>query len=68
VRPALPPWFTRDFAQAGSFLLLPLAIGGRAVGFFYADRPMVDERGLSPEELNLLRALRNQIVLAMRAR
>jgi HD-like signal output (HDOD) protein len=68
VRAALPPWFARDFAMAKSFLLLPLAIGGRSVGFFYADRPVVDPRGLSPEELNLVRSLRNQVVLAMRTR
>jgi GAF domain-containing protein len=68
VRNALPPWFARDFVLARSFLLLPLAIGGRAVGFFYADRPVVDPRGLSAEELNLVRSLRSQVVLAMRSR
>ena len=68
VRAALPPWFARDFALAKSFVLLPLAVAGRAVGFFYADRPVADPRGLSPEELNLVRSLRNQVLLAMRAR
>lgn len=68
VRNALPPWFARDFTMAKSFLLLPLAIGGRAVGFFYADRPVVDPRGLTPEELNLVRSLRSQVMLAMRSR
>jgi GAF domain-containing protein len=68
VRAALPPWFHRDFALAKSFVLLPLAVAGRAVGFFYADRPVADPRGLSPEELNLVRSLRNQVLLAMRAR
>jgi HD-like signal output (HDOD) protein len=68
VRCALPPWFARDFGDAASFLLLPLVIAGRPVGFFYADRPVVDERGLAAEELNLLRSLRNQVVLAMKNR
>jgi GAF domain-containing protein len=68
VRAALPPWFERDFAMAKSFVLLPLAVSGHAVGFFYADRPVVDPHGLTPEELNLVRALRNQVVLAMRSR
>jgi GAF domain-containing protein len=68
VRAALPPWFARDFAQAKSFLLLPLAVAGRSVGFFYADRPVVDARGLSAEELSLVRSLRNQVLLAMRTR
>jgi HD-like signal output (HDOD) protein len=68
VQAALPPWFGRDFAMTKSFLLLPVAVGGRVLGFFYADRPVVDVRGLGPEELNLVRALRNQVVLAMRTR
>ncbi|HTT09845.1 MAG TPA: HDOD domain-containing protein [Burkholderiaceae bacterium] len=68
VRAALPPWFNRDFAMTRSFVLLPLAVGGRAVGFFYADRPVADPHGLTPEELNLVRSLRNQVLLAMRAR
>jgi GAF domain-containing protein len=68
VRASLPEWFARDFAQARSFLLMPLVVADRLVGFFYADRPMVDEAGLSAQELNLLRALRSQVVLALRSR
>ncbi len=68
IRAALPIWFGRDFPTAKSFLLMPLALNGRSVGFFYADRPLADPKGLSPEELNLVRSLRNQVVLAMRSR
>jgi GAF domain-containing protein len=68
IRAALPIWFAREFPTAKSFLLMPLAVGGRAVGFFYADRTVVDPKGLSPEELSLVRSLRNQVVLAMRTR
>lgn len=68
VRAALPPWFARDFDTARSFVLLPLALNGQPVGFFYADRPLPDSRGLLPEELHLLRALRSQAVLALQRR
>lgn len=68
VRPNLPDWFARDFAATRSFLLMPLVLNGKAIGFFYADRTMVDDRGLAPDELNLLRTLRNQVVLAMRTK
>ncbi|MDZ7652611.1 MAG: HDOD domain-containing protein [Burkholderiaceae bacterium] len=68
VRASLPDWFARDFAMARSFLLMPLVVGDRLVGFFYADRPLVDPAGLSAQELNLLRALRSQVVLALRSR
>lgn len=68
VRPNLPDWFARDFAATRSFLLMPLVLDGKAVGFFYADRTEVDDRGLARGELTLLRTLRNQVVLAMRTR
>lgn len=68
VRPNLPDWFARDFAATRSFLLMPLVLNGKAIGFFYADRTVVDERGLAADELSLLRTLRNHVVLAMRTR
>lgn len=68
LRASLPEWFTRDFTQAMSFLLMPLTVSDKVIGFFYADRPMPDATGLSAEELNLLRALRSQVVLAIRSR
>ena len=68
VRASLPDWFARDFAPARSFLLMPLVVADKLLGFFYADRPVVDDAGLSAQELNLLRALRSQVVLALRSR
>ncbi|MCS6945517.1 MAG: HDOD domain-containing protein [Sutterellaceae bacterium] len=68
IRKALPPWFARDCAHARSFVLLPLTLNGIAVGFLYADRALIDPDGLSAEELNLLRALRSQILLALQQR
>jgi HD-like signal output (HDOD) protein len=68
VQASLPDWFRRDCPQTKSFLLMPLVVAGKPVGFFYADRMLTDPRGLAPEELNLLRTLRNQVVLAMRGR
>lgn len=68
VRGSLADWFVRDFAQARSFLLMPLVVADKLLGFFYADRPVVDPAGLSAQELNLLRALRSQVVLALRSR
>lgn len=64
----LPEWFLRDFTTARSFLLMPLLVSDKVIGFFYADRPVVDATGLSGEELNLLRALRSQVVMAIRSR
>ncbi len=68
VKASLPEWFVRDFASSRSFVLMPLVVNERAIGFFYADRRCVDEKGLSGEELNLLRSLRSQVVLAIRSK
>jgi HD-like signal output (HDOD) protein len=68
VKASLPEWFNRDFAAARSFVLMPLVVNERGIGFFYADRQCVDDKGLSGEELNLLRALRSQVVLAIRSK
>jgi GAF domain-containing protein len=64
----LPVWFARELPQSTSFLLMPLTVGERPLGLFFADRPVPDAKGLSSEELNLLRALRSQVVLAIRSR
>jgi HD-like signal output (HDOD) protein len=64
---SLPEWYRRDFAHSRSFVIMPIVINGRALGFFYSDRWCVDEQGLTSEELNLMRALRSQVILAMRA-
>ncbi len=64
----LPSWFARELPQTRSFVLMPLVLKDKPVGLFFADRGVVDEQGLSVEELNLLRSLRNQVILALRSR
>lgn len=68
VRAKLPAWFARELPQAKSFLLLPLTVNQKAVGLFLACRHQPDPAGLSSEELNLVRSLRNQVVLAIRTK
>lgn len=64
----LPAWFTRELPKTKSFLLMPLILKAKPIGLFFADRFVHDEKGLSPEELNLLRSLRNQVLMALRTR
>jgi eukaryotic-like serine/threonine-protein kinase len=61
----IPDWY-KQLSNAGSFLLFPLVINKRAVGLIYADH--ADPHGLKIDKkrLNLLKSLRNQIVLAVR--
>ena len=66
IRDNIPDWYHR-FANAGSFILLPLIMGQRAIGIIYADHPSIKGMNLSGNQLNLMKALRNQIVLAFRS-
>lgn len=67
IRSHVPEWFRRS-ALGRSFLLLPIVIEGRAIGLFYGDKAGAGELAIGPGEMNLLKTLRNQAVLALRQR
>jgi HD-like signal output (HDOD) protein len=62
----IPEWYQR-ISDAGSFLLFPLVINKRPVGLIYADHPTAGGLEIDKKKLNLLKSLRNQIVLAVRS-
>ncbi len=67
IRNNLPGWY-RQISSAGSFLLFPLVVRQRPLGLIYADHPKAHGMDLTEEQLNLLKALRNQVLLGFRAR
>jgi eukaryotic-like serine/threonine-protein kinase len=64
IRERIPVWY-HQHVDAKSFLLLPILAGAKPVGLIYGDRR---ERSLriAPQTLGLIKALRNQITLAVR--
>jgi len=64
IRNRIPAWF-RERVGAKSFLLLPIQVNGRSVALIYADRQTVS-MALPPQTLTLIKAVRNQITLALR--
>jgi len=62
----IPEWY-KKIANAGSFLLFPLVINNRPVGLIYADHPQPRGLEIDKKRLNLLKSLRNQILLAVKA-
>src|SRR5690606_32082213 len=58
VRERLPAWFAAAFPGSASFLILPVRIDERPVGFILADRDRIDPQGPGPVELERMRALR----------
>ena len=61
----IPPWY-REKINAPTFLLLPLVVNKKVIGMFYADHDNAGELTIEPDELRLLKTLRNQAVLAIR--
>jgi HD-like signal output (HDOD) protein len=61
----IPQWYRRVIT-AKSFLLLPLVLKKQAVGLLYADSDRAEGIKINAEQLDLLRTLRTQVVLAFR--
>ena len=63
----LPPWYQQHF-DAQSFIVLPLRSQGAPLAMIYAEAALPNGIRPSPEELTLLRTLRNQALLVVRQR
>jgi HD-like signal output (HDOD) protein len=63
----LPAWFHQQ-VKAPTFLLLPLTLGQQQLGLIYGDRAQANSLQVGDAELTLLKAMRNQLVMAMRLR
>ena len=63
----LPGWYA-EAVQARTFVLLPLVHQGQVLGLLYGDRAEAGSLQLDDQTLNLLKALRNQLLMAIRLR
>jgi eukaryotic-like serine/threonine-protein kinase len=61
----IPDWY-RKVVPANSFVLFPLNIKGNSVALIYADRDEPGGISIPEKELQLLRTLRNQAILAIK--
>jgi serine/threonine protein kinase len=65
IRKDLPAWFFR-LTNAGSFVMFPLMLNGKAVGFIYGEYAIPNRMALKPQLFNLIKSLRNQMILALK--
>jgi eukaryotic-like serine/threonine-protein kinase len=65
IAPRIPDWY-RKVVPATSFVLFPLNIKGNSVALIYADRDEPGGISIPEKELQLLRTLRNQAILAIK--
>ncbi|QLI80304.1 HDOD domain-containing protein [Chitinibacter fontanus] len=61
----IPTWY-RSIAQSKTLVIFPVVIDKKPIGLFYADRMEAHSLHLPHEQLNLLKTLRNQAILAIR--
>lgn len=65
LRAYVPAWY-REAIGARGMVLLPVRVNNTTVGLIYADSDRCATLRFEPEELSLLKTLRNQAVLAIR--
>lgn len=65
IAPRIPDWY-RKAVPANSFVLFPLNIKGNPVALIYADGDRPGDISIPEKELQLLRTLRNQAILAIK--
>jgi HD-like signal output (HDOD) protein len=65
VRPYIPAWY-RNAVNARGFVLFPVIVNKKPVALIYADHEEAGRLQFADGELNLLKTLRNQAILAIR--
>jgi eukaryotic-like serine/threonine-protein kinase len=65
IRPHVPDWF-RELLTTRGMVLFPILVNHRPVALIYADTDSAGALQFAPEELNLLKTLRNQAILAIK--
>lgn len=66
IKDHIPGWYRTAIPNARSFVLFPVRVAQRPVALFYGDSDQAGALHIEPNELNLLKTLRNQAVLAIR--
>jgi hypothetical protein len=62
----LPPYFTAAFPRTASFIVLPIVSGDSPIACILVGRDVPEMGPISSEDISLLRAVRGQIILAMK--
>jgi GAF domain-containing protein len=66
IAPRLPSYFTAAFPKTASFIVLPIVSGDSPIACILVGRDVPETGPISSEDISLLRAVRGQIILAMK--
>lgn len=61
----LPAWHKKLLPDTRSFMILPLVVNHKPLGFFYADRVHTAEEGVPADETSLIKTLKSQLITAI---
>ncbi len=64
IRDLLPGWHRRLLPDTRSFIVLPLVMDDKPLGFFYCDRVHRAPEGVAPDETSLIKVLKGQVLAA----
>jgi hypothetical protein len=62
----LPPYFTKTCPRTASFIILPIVSENSPIACILVGRDVPETEPVSSEDISLLRAVRGQIILAMK--
>lgn len=65
IKERIPSWY-RHLVPSQSFIIFPVLVDKKPIGMFYGDKDVAGELAIQTKELNLLKTLRNQAVLAIK--
>jgi GAF domain-containing protein len=68
IRDLLPAWHRALLPDTRSFIVLPLVVQKKQLGFFYADRSQPALEGVPPDEAALIKMLKGQVLMALQPR
>lgn len=61
----MPEWHKKLLPETQSFIVLPLVIKGKSIGFVYADRIHRAPEGVPADETSLIKAMKNQLLMSL---
>ena len=67
IQSMLPSWYLELFPDTKSFIILPLIIKGKSIGFFYLDHQQEAPEGISTDEMKIIKTLKKQVLSALNA-
>jgi HD-like signal output (HDOD) protein len=68
IQDLLPEWHRKLLPDAQSFMILPIVVNQKPLGFFYGDRALPAPEGVPSDETGLIKILKTQMLTVLNSR